>query len=105
MLDRLAPSAAGVLLQRLPDLELCRRATRRKPSASFYLWPTGEPKVLNLITPRHRQAGRLTGDLFGVIADRDTEQRVIAGFLLQREQFGAAKVLLDPNRLFFSLTA
>jgi alpha-galactosidase len=67
--------------------------------------PLGEPKGLNLVTPRYRQAGRLTGDLFGVIADRDTEQGLIAGFLSQREQFGAVEVLLDPDHLSFSLTA
>lgn len=79
------------------------QATDHQPSSRF--GPFGEPKVINLVTPRFRRPGRFTSDMFGVIGDRDHATGLVSGFLSQREQFSAVEVLLDPQSPSLRLTA
>ncbi|MGH2523031.1 MAG: glycoside hydrolase family 36 protein, partial [Anaerolineales bacterium] len=79
------------------------QADRHQSSSLF--GPLGDPKALNLITPRLRQPGRFTSEMFGVIGDREHNAGVVAGFLSQREQFGAVEVLLDSLAPSMRLTA
>lgn len=79
------------------------QADDHQPSSMFGQF--GEPKVINLVTPRFRKAGRFTSDMFGVIGDRDHETGVVSGFLSQREQFSAVEVLLDAHAPSLRLTA
>ncbi|MCC6190470.1 MAG: alpha-galactosidase [Anaerolineales bacterium] len=79
------------------------QADRSQPTSRF--GPLGEPKALNLVTPRIRRAGRLTSDMFGAIGDREHDRGVVAGFTSQREQFSAVEVLLDRETPSLRLTA
>lgn len=79
------------------------QAHDHQPSSIFGRF--GEPKMLNLVTPRFRRPGRLTSDMFGAIGDREHGTAVVAGFLAQREQFSAVEVLLDAHAPSLRLTA
>jgi alpha-galactosidase len=79
------------------------QAGDHQPSSMF--GPYGDPKALNLVTPRFRRAGRFTSDMFGVVGDTDHQAGLVAGFLSQREQFSAVEVLLDPEAPSLRLTA
>jgi alpha-galactosidase len=66
---------------------------RHQPSSIF--GRLGDPKVLNLVTPRLRQRGRFTSDMFGALGDCAHEAGIVTGSLSQREQFSHVEVMLD----------
>jgi alpha-galactosidase len=79
------------------------QADRRQPSSIF--GSLGDPKVLNLVTPRLRQRGRFTSDMYGALGDRAHDAGLVAGFLSQREQFSHVEVMLDALSPSLRLTA
>ncbi len=65
----------------------------RQPSSHF--GPLGDPKRVNLRTPKVRGRGHFASDMFGVMGDLDHKAGVVAGFISQREQFGHVEARLD----------
>ena len=78
-------------------------AHAHQPSSIF--GRLGEPKMLNLVTPRFQRAGRFSSDMFGVMGNLDADAALVAGFVSQREQFSAVEVQLDPSQPSLRLTA
>ncbi len=79
------------------------QAHDRQPGS--FLGPFGDPQHFNLATPRPRDRGHFTSEMFGLLGDRDHQTAILAGFLSQREQFGVCEVKLDALAPSLRLTA
>lgn len=79
------------------------QAGMRQPSSHF--GPLGEPKRVNLRTPKVRARGHFVSDMFGAMGDQDHRTGVVAGFLSQREQFGHVEALLSSLAPSLRITA
>jgi alpha-galactosidase len=53
--------------------------------------------VQNPGTPVYRQAGKFSGDFFGVLADRNLRNAFLIGFLSQKQQYGSIEVNLSQR--------
>jgi len=53
--------------------------------------------VQNPGTPVFRQAGKFSGDFFGVLADRNSRNALLFGFLSQKNQFGSIEANLSQK--------
>ena len=60
-----------------------------QPSRRTRLSILEAPMYINPTTPQPRGPGHYTADFFGVLADRDSRLGWLAGFLSQKQQFGA----------------
>ena len=78
-------------------------ATDRQPASILGLF--GDPQHFNLVTPRPRQRGHFTSEMFGFLADREHHTALLAGFLSQREQFGVVEARLNSLSPSLRLTA
>lgn len=55
------------------------------------------PSTLNPWTNRSKRRGHFTSEMFGVLGDRAHRSAILAGFLSQREGFGAVEAWTDPQ--------
>jgi alpha-galactosidase len=76
---------------------------QRQPGSLF--GPLGDPKRLNLASPRPSARGHFVSELFGVLGDAAQNAAVLVGFLSQREHFGAVEARLDSPSPSLRLTA
>lgn len=53
--------------------------------------------VQNPGTPVYRQSSKFSGDFFGVVADRNSRNAFLFGFLSQKNQFGSIEAILSPK--------
>mgnify|MGYP002395352703 CR=1 FL=1 len=61
------------------------------------LGPFQNPMVANPGTPQPKRSNVFTGDMFGVLGDRESRVGLLAGFLSQREHFGSLEADLAPK--------
>ncbi len=54
------------------------------------------PMVVNPGTPQPKDRNHFTGDMFGVIGDRQSRNSLLAGFLSQKSQFGSLETRFTP---------
>ena len=55
------------------------------------------PMVVNPGTPQPKTRNSFSGDMFGLIADRDSRIGLLVGFLSQKEHFGSLAATFDPE--------
>ena len=55
------------------------------------------PMVVNPGTPQPRNRNTFTGDMYGLIGDRETRVGMVAGFLSQKAQFGSLEASFNPE--------
>lgn len=78
-------------------------ARDRMPRSIF--GPLGDPKHMNSVSPRPARRGHFVSEMFGVLADRRAGTGILAGFIAQREQFGAVEMVCDKEAPSLRLTA
>ena len=55
------------------------------------------PMVVNPGTPQPKSRNTFTGDMFGLVADRQSRVGLLAGFLSQKAQFGSLEATFHPE--------
>lgn len=65
-----------------------------------HLGPFQNPMVVNPGTPKPTQPDHFSGDMFGVVGDRQTQIGLIAGFLSQKQHFGSLEARFHPEPEF-----
>ena len=55
------------------------------------------PMVINPGTPQPKKRNTFTGDMFGLLADRQSRVGLVAGFLSQKAQFGSLEATFSPE--------
>lgn len=55
------------------------------------------PMVINPDTPQPKKRNSFTGDMFGLVADRQSRVGLVAGFLSQKAQFGSLETTFNPE--------
>lgn len=55
------------------------------------------PMVVNPGTPQPKKTNTFTGDMYGLVGDKDTRIGLLAGFLSQKGQFGSLEAGFNPE--------
>ena len=55
------------------------------------------PQIYNPGTPHHRDGNLFSGDMFGVLCNKDNRVGLLAGFISQKEHFGSLEAALEPE--------